>query len=156
MYRKGARYKKIAVGAMLAVGIFIVFQMVRLGFFSEDRQIKGVVEEFYSFEQDNDFASSWGLFHSSMKKKFEKSNYIQTRAHVFMNDFGVETFSYQVGDPEELGKWKMSQSGPSFQHVYKVPVVQSFKGKFGNFDIEQSVYVVKEKEEWRIVWDYLK
>ncbi|OIK10221.1 hypothetical protein BIV60_21955 [Bacillus sp. MUM 116] len=156
MYRKGARFKKIVVGAILAIGIFVFFQVIRLSFFSEDRQIKGVVEEFYGYEQDDDFASSWGLFHSSMKKKFDKSNYIQVRAHVFMNDFGVETFTYKVGNPEKLGKWEMSQSGPSFQHVFKVPVVQSFKGKFGNFDIEQNVYVVKEKGEWRIVWDYAK
>ncbi|MDQ6600564.1 hypothetical protein E2K98_27760 [Bacillus salipaludis] len=156
MYRRSAQFRRIVVGALLVVGVFVVFQVIRWSFSSEDSQVKGVVEDFYHYEQDSDFAGSWGLFHSSMKEKFNKSNYIQTRAHVFMNDFGVDTFTYKVGSPEELGKWQMSQKGPSFQHVYKVPVVQSFKGKFGNFDIHQNVFVLKEKGEWRIVWDYAK
>lgn len=55
MYKRAARFKRIAVGALLVVGIFLVFQVIRLSLFSEDSQIKGVVEEFYGYEQDSDF-----------------------------------------------------------------------------------------------------
>ncbi|MDR7002827.1 hypothetical protein [Neobacillus niacini] len=103
IYKRAARFKRIAVGALLVVGIFLVFQVIRLSLFSEDNQIKGVVEEFYGYEQDSDFASSWRLFHSVMKQKFNKSDYIQTRAHVFMNDFGVETFGIMQGKCENRG-----------------------------------------------------
>ncbi|MDQ1144244.1 hypothetical protein QE429_001071 [Bacillus sp. SORGH_AS 510] len=113
-----------------------------------------MVEEFYSYEQEGDFANSWALFHSSMKKKFSKGNYIQDRAHVFMNHFGVETFSYTMGELEELKDWKMSKTGPSLKNVYKVPITQTYKGKYGNFDLKQEVFVVEEKGKWTILWDY--
>lgn len=113
-----------------------------------------MVEQFYHYEQEGDFSESWELFHPVMKEKFTKSNYLQVRAHVFMQDFGVDTFTYKVQKPEELKTWKMSKTGPFMKIVYKVLITQNYKGKFGNFEVNQEVFVVKDKGEWKVVWDY--
>ncbi|WML58960.1 hypothetical protein [Neobacillus sp. PS2-9] len=154
MRKKSALSKRLLSGILVLAGIFAVFLIIRSAFFSSTGEAQEVVDEFYGYEQEGDFANSWGLFHSSMKKKFSKGNYIQDRAHVFMNHFGVETFSYTIGELEELKDWKMSKTGPSLKNVYKVPVTQTYKGKYGNFDLEQEVFVTEEKGKWRILWDY--
>lgn len=112
------------------------------------------MHQFYRYEQEGDFANSWDLFHPVMKKKFAKGHYIQDRAHVFMNHFGVETFSYTLDEAEKLEKWKISKDSPAMRNVYKVLITQTYKGKYGNFDLKQEVFVVKEKDEWKIMWDY--
>lgn len=154
MYRKSARYKRLIIGILLIISIVIVFQFKRWTFFSPGRQAKEVVEQFYHYEQEGDFSKSWELFHPVMKEKFTKSNYLQVRAHVFMQDFGVDTFTYKVQKPEELKNWKMSKTGPFMKIVYKVLITQNYKGKFGNFEVIQEVFVVKDKGEWKVVWDY--
>jgi hypothetical protein len=154
MRKKSALSKRLLSGILVLAGIFAVFLIIRSAFFSSTGVAREVVDEFYGYEQEGDFANSWGLFHSSMKKKFSKGNYIQDRAHVFMNHFGVETFSYTIGELEELKDWKMSKTGPSLKNVYKVRVTQTYKGKYGNFDLEQEVFVTEEKGKWRILWDY--
>lgn len=152
--RRSTSSKRLIIVILLIASIVIVVWLISRAFFSPGSQAKGVVEQFYDYEADGDFSESWSLFHSSMKEKFSKGNYIQDRAHVFMNHFGVETFTYTIGKPEELKKWKMSKTGPSLKNVYKVLVTQTYKGKYGNFDIDQEVFVVQEKGEWRIMWDY--
>lgn len=154
MYRKSARYKRLIIGILLIISLVIVFQFKRWTFFSPGRQAKEVVEQFYHYEQEGDFSKSWELFHPVMKEKFTKSNYLQVRAHVFMQDFGVDTFTYKVQKPEELKNWKMSKTGPFMKIVYKVLITQNYKGKFGNFEVNQEVFVVKDKGEWKVVWDY--
>jgi hypothetical protein len=154
MYRKSARYKRLIIGILLIISLVIVFQFKRWTFFSPGRQAKEVVEQFYHYEQEGDFSKSWELFHPVMKEKFTKSNYLQVRAHVFMQDFGVDTFTYKVQKPEELKNWKMSKTGPFMKIVYKVLISQNYKGKFGNFEVIQEVFVVKDKGEWKVVWDY--
>ena len=42
------------------------------------------------------------------------------------------------------------------EDVYKVPVTMVYKGKYGNFNIQQDVFAVKEEGEWKILWDYKK
>ncbi|MEH7438569.1 hypothetical protein V7182_13940 [Neobacillus drentensis] len=154
MRKRSVSSKRLLSGILVLAGIFAIFFIIRTVFISSTSEAKDVVDEFYEYEQDGDFANSWALFHSSMKKKFSKGNYIQDRAHVFMNHFGVETFSYTIGELEELKEWKMSKTGPSLKNVYKVPVTQTYKGKYGNFDLEQEVFVTEEKGKWRILWDY--
>lgn len=117
MYRKSARYKRLIIGILLIISLVIVFQFKRWTFFSPGRQAKEVVEQFYHYEQEGDFSKSWELFHPVMKEKFTKSNYLQVRAHVFIRDFGVDTFTYKVQKPEELKTWKMSKTGP-FMKIY--------------------------------------
>ncbi|AIE61400.1 hypothetical protein [Bacillus methanolicus] len=128
--------------------------LVRIIFFSPGGQAKEVVDKFYRYEQEGEFSKSWNLFHSSMKEKFDKGLYIQDRAHVFMNHFGVETFDYTLGKPEKIKNWKMAQGSSPMKIVYKIPVTQSFKSKYGNFKLQQDVFVAKEKNEWKVLWDY--
>ncbi|WP_066092152.1 hypothetical protein [Neobacillus novalis] len=151
MGKRSAPFKGLIIGILLAAGMFIVFQFIRA---SPDKQAGSVVDEFYRYEQEGDFAKSWALFHSAMKEKFPKGGYIQDRAHVFMSHFGVETFTYTAGKSEKLEKWKMAKTGPALDNVYRILVTQTYKGKYGNFDLKQEVFVVKEKDEWRIMWDY--
>lgn len=151
MRRRTNRLKGWLFGVLLAAGMLFI---LRWAFFSSGGKAEDVVDEFYQYEAKGDFSKSWTLFHSAMKEKFRKGDYIQDRAHVFMNHFGVETFTYSIGKPEKLDKWKMSKTGPDLMEVYKVPVTQTYKGKYGNFNLQQEVFVVKEKDEWRILWDY--
>ncbi|MDQ1000752.1 hypothetical protein QFZ28_001152 [Neobacillus niacini] len=154
MSRKSTSIKGIILGIMLLVCIVTVFMLIRGAWFSPDKEAVAVVEEFYLYEQQGEFASSWDLFHSTMKEKFGKGHYIQDRAHVFMNHFGVETFDFTMSEPEKMDQWKMSKTGPAMKNVYKIIVIQTYKGIYGNFDLEQEVFAVQEKDEWKIVWDY--
>ena len=45
-------------------------------FASPAQQAKNAVQQFYSFEQQGEFASSWMLFHPSLKEIFKKGPYI--------------------------------------------------------------------------------
>jgi hypothetical protein len=154
MARKTVRSKGMLVGILLTISVFILFLVIKGAFFSAGKQAVAVVEEFYQYEQAAEFSKSWSLFHSAMKEKFSKGNYIQDRAHVFMNHFGVETFTYTLEKPEELKKWKLSKDSPTMKNVYKILVTQTYKGKYGNFDLKQEVYVIQEKGKWKIAWDY--
>lgn len=154
MVRKSASLKGFMVGIVLLVCIVIVFMLIRKSWFSPDKEAVAVVEEFYLYEQEGEFASSWNLFHSTMKERFGKGHYIQDRAHVFMNHFGVETFDFILSEPDKIDHWKMSKAGPAMKNVYKILVTQTYKGKYGNFDLKQEVFAVQEKDEWTILWDY--
>nr|WP_263324739.1 hypothetical protein [Neobacillus sp. Marseille-Q6967] len=154
MSRKLVRTKGLLTGILMLVIVLIVFLLLKVGLSSSGKEAAEVVIEFYQYEQKGEFASSWALFHSTMKEKFPKGHYIQDRAHVFMNHFGVETFTFTIGETEEFEKWKLSKDGPEFQNVYLVPVTQTYKGKYGNFDLEQKVFAVEEKGKWKILWDY--
>lgn len=142
----------VLVGLVIIIGI--IWGVMSL--FSPSYAAKRVVREFYDYEQEGNFSESWELFHSKMQEKFAKSHYIQDRAHVFLNHFGVNTFEYDLGDVETVKGWKMGDDAAPFEKAYQVSVTQTFKGKYGNFDINQDVYVVKEKDEWKILWDYKK
>ncbi|GHH97407.1 hypothetical protein [Neobacillus kokaensis] len=150
MARKRAPLKLFSI-VLVIILIFIVGKWL---LFSPGKGAEEAVNEFYRYEQEGDFSRSWEFFHSEMKKKFSKGNYIQDRAHVFMNHFGVDTFTYTLGKPEKLDSWKMSKTGKGLKNVYKVPVTQTYKGKYGNFDLQQDVFAVEVKGEWKILWDY--
>jgi hypothetical protein len=154
MSRKSAPFKVLLMGIVLLVGIVTVLMLIKATWSSPDKEAIAVVSEFYQFEQEGEFSSSWNLFHSTMKEKFSKGHYIQDRAHVFMNHFGVETFDFTISEPEKVDQWKMSKNGPVIKNVYKILVTQTYKGKYGNFDLKQEVFAVEEKEEWKIIWDY--
>lgn len=154
MYKKSTRLKGIVTVVLLLAAIITAVVLIKGIFFSPGKQAKGVVDEFYHYEQAGDYTKSWMFFHSTMKAKFSKSLYIQDRPHVFMSHFGVETFTYTLGKPKKWNQWKMSKTGPTIKDVYRIPVTQTFKGKYGNFDLKQEVFVAKEKGKWRIMWDY--
>ncbi|MGJ7922703.1 hypothetical protein [Neobacillus sp. LXY-4] len=113
-----------------------------------------LVEQFFELEQEGDFGSSWELFHSQMKERFNKDQYIQSRAHVFMQDMSAKTFTFELGGTEKLDKWKVADGAPSLKNVHEVTVFQTFHSRFGKFTIEHPCYVVQEKGEWRLLWDY--
>jgi hypothetical protein len=154
MSRKFASFKGLVMGLVLLVSIVIVLMLIRSVWSSPDKQAVAVVKEFYQYEQEGEFSSSWNLFHSTMKERFSKGFYIQDRSHVFMNHFGVETFDFTMSEPEKIEQWKMSKTGPTMKDVYKILVTQTYKGKYGNFDMQQEVFAVQEKNEWKIIWDY--
>ena len=154
MSRKFASFKSLVMGIVLLASIVIVLMLIRGVWSSPDKEAMAVVEEFYQYEQEGEFSSSWNLFHSTMKERFSKGFYIQDRAHVFMNHFGVETFDFTLSEPEKIDQWKMSKTGPDMKSVYKILVTQTYKGSYGNFDLQQDVFAVQEKDEWKIIWDY--
>ncbi|WP_156158043.1 hypothetical protein [Gordoniibacillus kamchatkensis] len=122
--------------------------------FFQGQSAKAAVNRFYQYETAGNFGNSWELFHPQMQKMFSKDAYIQRRAHVFMQDFGVSTFRFELGQPKQLSRWRMSKDVPELAHVFVVPVVQHFQSAFGNFSIRQDVYAVKDNNQWRILWAY--
>src|SRR5690606_17000067 len=119
-------------------------------------QAENAVEEFYSYEQEGAFSDSWEMFHPFMKERFEKGHYLQDRAHVFLNHFGVNTFTFSIEDAEVVHDWQIEEDAGTIDEVYHIPVTQYYQGKYGNFSIVQDVYVTNLDEEWTILWDYKK
>ncbi|RKD22100.1 hypothetical protein BEP19_13365 [Ammoniphilus oxalaticus] len=117
---------------------------------------KEVVEKFYAYEQAGDFGSSWELFHPLMKEKFNKQQYIQARARVFLEDFGVETFEVRIGELVEESSWRMSPLSPVLTDTQKAPVLLVYHSIFGDLQIRQDVYVALDEEnsDYRILWAY--
>ncbi|GGA65853.1 hypothetical protein [Ornithinibacillus halotolerans] len=132
--------------------LFIYFSIVN----SPSNQAEAAVEEFYTYEQDGNFAESWSMFHPYMKAKFEKGHYLQDRAHVFLNHFGVQTFEFSLEDSELLKDFQIEDGVEPIGEVYQVTVTQRFEGKYGNFSIVQDVYTTELDGEWLVLWDYKK
>ncbi|MGE8203431.1 hypothetical protein ACQKP0_02625 [Heyndrickxia sp. NPDC080065] len=138
--------------------IFILLCLLLYVIFSQSSKNRAtsLVDEFYQYEKSGNFGGSWTLFHPLMKEKFTQEAYIQKRAHVFMQDFGVKTFAYTVGKANHLNSWTFSKESPKFKNVFQVPVTQTFQSQFGVFTIHQDVFVVEEKDKWYILWSYQK
>jgi len=155
LYNKRRRFIKLAliIGGLLSL-LTLGAWGFQFTFFSSTYHAKHAVKEFYDLEQKGNFSDSWEYFHPAMKVRFEKGAYIQDRAHVFLNHFGVETFSYDITEIEKLDTWKMTDDGEEWTDVYQMKVIQVYKGKYGNFSINQSVFAVKTEGEWTIAWDY--
>lgn len=134
--------------------LVLIFIMLRGLLFSSSHQAVKIVEEFYSYEQEGNFSDSWNLFHPYMKQRFTKSAFIQDRAHVFIGHFGTETFTYEIGEAEKFDSWKPEDSQTVIKNGYKMLVTQKYNGKYGKFNFQQEVYVVKHKDKWVILWDY--
>ena len=155
---KYRRRRQIQVPGILIIVIIALFLLVLiLSIFlrpTPASQAKKVTESFYKYEQKGDFGNSWELFHPQMKEKFKKSNYIADRNHVFVGHFGTDTFTYTIGKPKSVKKWRMSKGSDELKEVHKVPVTQKYKSTFGNFTLHQDIFVAKADKEWRILWDY--
>jgi hypothetical protein len=136
------------------IGLTIAGFLIIFAVFSSQNQPEAVVREFYEYEQQGDFGSAWELFHSAMKKRFPKNGYVTERSHIYMSHYGVTTFDFTVSNAEKIKNWKMTKDGPTIKEVYKVEVQQTFLSKFGTFTIQQDVYVIKEKDEWKIAWKF--
>jgi hypothetical protein len=155
LYNRRKKQKQLLlVIVLLLLLLLILWISIKNLSLSPSQEAKNTVYDFYSYEQDGDFASSWSLFHPFMKEKFPKGHYIQDRSHVFMNHFGVETFSFTLSDPKPIKDWKMAKGAAALKEGYVMTVVQTYKGKYGNFDLHQEVFAMKDKDKWRILWDY--
>jgi hypothetical protein len=112
------------------------------------------VEAFYSAEQSGDYGGAWTMLHSEMKKKFTQADYIQKRTSLFMDAYGAKTFSFEIDEVDHLKKWRMTSDDAYIKDVYKITVIQSFTGIFGDVKIYKDVFVAKEQNEWKILWQY--
>lgn len=149
--RVGTRKKPLV---LMVIGIAVIcIAVVGLMSTMKNKQEK-LVEQFFELEQEGDYGSSWELFHSQMKQQFNKDQYIQSRAHVFMQDMDANGFTFELGGTDELKEWKSSEGGSTLKNVHEVVVYQTFHTKFGKFTIEHPCYVAKEKGEWKLLWDY--
>ncbi len=137
------------LGALIVVLILLGFLLIR----SDAKQAEKTVDLFYSLEQEAKFSSSWELLHSDMKQRFPVENYIQDRSHVFMNHFGVDTFTYSLSKPKKKESWQMTDDAEPVD-VYQIIVTKNYEGKYGYFQFIQHTYVTKEDGEWRIMWDF--
>lgn len=139
---------------LIIIILVTLFIMLRGLLFSPSHKAVETVERFYSYEQEGNFSDSWSLFHPYMKQKFTKSAFIQDRAHVFIGHFGTETFTYEIGEAKKFENWKPEDSHTVIKNGYKMLVTQKYNGKYGKFNFQQEVYVVKHKDKWVILWDY--
>ncbi|MCI3927125.1 hypothetical protein MO973_43830 [Paenibacillus sp. TRM 82003] len=142
----------LLIGAALLIGALVL--LLRSGSNADAPEARAAADAFYAYERTGDFGSSWELFHPYMKTKFNKDAYIQTRAHVFMQDFGVSTFEVDVGEPHKLDSWRMAPDLPALPSVYRLPVRLTYESKFGVFHIEQEVFMALERGEWLLLWAY--
>ncbi|MUK90187.1 hypothetical protein GMD78_17585 [Ornithinibacillus sp. L9] len=141
---------------VVAVVVALFITLFTFLFKSSKEQAKETVETFYAYEQNGAFSESWDMFHPLMKDKFSKEHYLQDRAHVFLNHFEVTTFDFYLEDIEKLTNWEMEEGTEIISEVYKVPVAQVYKGKYGNFTIYQNVFTTEIDGEWTILWSYQK
>lgn len=143
---------------LVFVGIGVIIMMMIFLFISIGERYSNnpeqVIEDFYDFEKEGDFGSSWELFHSEMKKKFSKSTYIQTKNHVFMEHMDVDSFEVEVEEISDQKEFKFSKDGPTFKNVKKGDVLMTYDSQFGELAINQTCYAVEEEGEWKIIWDY--
>lgn len=143
---------------LVFVGIGVIIMMMIFLFISVGERYSNnpeqVIEDFYDFEKEGDFGSSWELFHSEMKKKFSKSTYIQTKNHVFMEHLDVDSFEVEVEEISDQKEFKFSKDGPTFKNVKKGDVLMTYDSQFGKLTINQTCYAVEEEGEWKIIWDY--
>ena len=117
-------------------------------------QAVATVKEFYLYEQSGDFKKSWALFHSEIKNRFSDEQYSQLRSQLITQDIGATSFTFDVGKVKTKKNWRSGVNSVIMKKVYAIKVTQHFQNQFGNFDLVQEVFVVKEEGEFRVLWDY--
>lgn len=60
----------------------------------------------------------------------------------------VQTFQYDVGQFKKVKNWRLDKDGRQHKTAYEIPVTQVFNSRFG------CLHAVKEKGEWRLLWDH--
>ena len=99
---------KLSIGLITVLILWMTWHNAAKLFTSSDKSAAlAVVETFYKKEQAGDYGSSWELFHSLMQQRFRKSDYIQMRAHVTMQDFGAKTFTFSLEEPKLLSAGRL-------------------------------------------------
>ncbi|MFJ5768901.1 hypothetical protein [Psychrobacillus sp. NPDC093180] len=153
MMRKGQRSMLLLFIIISICSLIVLIGSINY-LFSSSNQSKKVVEAFYTYEQSADFADSWELLHPLMKDRWSKTQFMTDRLHVFVGHYGTDTFQFTIEEDNKIKGWKMAKESEPFDVAYKFKVIQTYKGKYGKFSFLQEVYVVKDEEEWRILWDY--
>ncbi|PAF31573.1 hypothetical protein [Paenibacillus sp. 7516] len=152
---RNALFKKIGFIALVLLLLWLIGRTIPYLFRADaPDDAASVVEEFYKYEQAGDFGSSWELFHPLMKERFSKSAYLQSRAHIFMQHFGVETFEFEMEKPEREFDVTVMDGVKPFPEAYKVGITMKYRSTFGQFDIVQTCYVVQDGQEWTLLWYY--
>ncbi|MDP1417468.1 hypothetical protein Q8G35_03485 [Peribacillus simplex] len=147
------RQSKIPIGVFTAILMVLAAGPCIIFLFPSGS--KSVVEDFYEYESEAEFGKSWDLLSSEMKQRFpNQADYVQNRSHVFLRHMEVETFQYDVGRSKKVKNWSLDKVGRQHKTAYEIPVTQVFNSRFGVFTLEQNCYVVREKGEWRLLWDY--
>lgn len=159
MYRRqGSRRSiglKVGLGLIAILLLWVTWHNGSRLFTSQDKSdAAALVEQFYKDEQIGDYGSAWELFHPLMQERFSKAEYIQKRAHITMQDFGVKSFEFSLGAPKLLPGWKMSGEAEELPVVYEIIVTQKFKSPYGNFEIVQPCYAAQATGKWRLLWSY--
>ncbi|SFL52537.1 hypothetical protein SAMN04487943_10257 [Gracilibacillus orientalis] len=142
------------LGLIFSLAFITLVVLAIIYLFSTEREVEKVATQFYEYEQNGDFSNSWEMFHSSMKNKFDKSDYIQDRAHVFLNHFGVDTFDFTLSDPEKTENYQLNTNLANTQTVYQLTATYIYQSKYGYLEIDQPVILAEEDQEWRILWKY--
>lgn len=153
--RKG---KGIITPVQFIIILLVIFSFVLFYYnvlwSTDGYQAKKSVVEFYEFEQNGNFGSAWELFHSSMHEKFNKEAYIQKRAQVFMQQLGASTFEFEINKVKNIGTWGMSATSPALSDVQRVDVTQRMLTVFGEYELNQEIFVVEENGEWKLLWSF--
>ncbi|MDQ0722175.1 hypothetical protein ABGV43_27550 [Paenibacillus amylolyticus] len=152
---RNALLKKIGFITIIVLLLWLIARTIPYLFQADTTdEAAAVAEEFYKYEQTGDFGSSWELFHPLMKERFPKSAYVQNRAHIFMQHFGVETFELEMEKPEREFDVTVIDGVKPFSEAYRIRVTQKYSGTFGQFDIVQTCYLVEDGDEWTLLWYY--
>ncbi|SDL25697.1 hypothetical protein SAMN04487896_3455 [Paenibacillus sp. ov031] len=154
---RNALLKKIGFIALVLLLLWLIVRTIPYLFRADaPDEAASIAQEFYKYEQTGDFGSSWELFHPLMKERFPKSAYLQSRAHIFMQHFGVETFDLEMEKPEREFDVTVIDGVKPFAEAYRIGVTQKFTGTFGQFKIVQNCYIVKDGDDWTLLWYYPK
>ncbi|QLG42260.1 hypothetical protein HW560_31875 [Paenibacillus sp. E222] len=154
---RNALLKKIGFIALVLLLLWLIGRTIPYLFRADaPDEAVAIAQEFYEYEQTGDFGSSWELFHPLMKERFPKSVYLQSRAHIFMQHFGVETFELEMEKPEREFDVTVIDGVKPFAEAYRISVTQKFSGTFGQFQIVQDCYIVKDGDDWTLLWYYPK
>ncbi|MFP7492408.1 hypothetical protein SFC66_01380 [Terribacillus saccharophilus] len=151
------RYKRTNRKQLLIICFMVMLVLCVIALFLKNaspNQAKKTVEQFYTYEQKGEYSSSWGLLHPELQSRFPLKDYVTDRSHVFMSHFGADTFQFAIEEKEKHKKWQAAPDGQTYKDVYAFTVKQDYRGKYGHFAFVQYVYVVKDKGEWQILWDY--
>ncbi|MBW7452518.1 hypothetical protein ACFOLF_10545 [Paenibacillus sepulcri] len=149
-------FKLVLGGLIIIVAWMTWINSARMFSPSEESKALAAVEQFYKYEQVGDFGSAWELFHPFMQQRFAKSEYIQKRAHIILQDFGVKTFEFHTGTPKHITDWRMSEDADPIAEVYEIDVTEVFHSPYGNFQIVQPTYAAYHSGQWTLLWSYRK
>lgn len=153
-YRRQLLIKKLFIISIVLLSFILLYATIKLIFTSDKQNAKKAIIQFYEYEQAGQFSSSWEMFHPYMQLKFPKNDYIQDRAHVFLNHFNIEAFKVTFNKLDKVKSLAIDNGHESLSNVYKMPIVMTINGKYGNLKIHQDVYAVKVDKKWRILWHY--